>query len=172
MRDRVRPIKRDQSWTIFNWMWFAKRTTMVQSVIYAPDNSAKAWNSARAVEKARALTWINALRLPPAQTIPVPSAIRQAIAGERKEETAMENAKLSRSPNLTKTIIIGGSAALAAAVLFAGLAVAPRSASALPAYSQKEGKACGYCHTNPAGGGPRNARGQQYEAGGHSFKKK
>jgi hypothetical protein len=137
-----------------------------------PITCAKAWNSAWAAEKARALTWINALRLPPAQTTPVPSAIRQAIAGERKEETAMENAKLSRSPNLTKTIIIGGSAALAAAVLFAGLAVAPRSASALPAYAQKEGKACGYCHTNAAGGGPRNARGQQYEAGGHSFKKK
>ena len=73
--------------------------------------------------------------------------------------------------NLTKTIIIGGSAALAAAVLLAGLVVAPRSATALPAYAAKEGKPCAYCHANPAGGGERNARGKQYEANGHSFKK-
>jgi hypothetical protein len=79
----------------------------------------------------------------------------------------MKNAKVK----LTRTIIFGGSAALAAAVLFAGLVVTPRSATALPAYAQKEGKACGYCHANPAGGGERNARGKQYEANGHSFKK-
>jgi len=79
----------------------------------------------------------------------------------------MKNVKVK----LTRSIIIGGSAALAAAVLFAGLVVAPRSATALPAYAQKEGKACGYCHANPAGGGERNARGKQYEANGHSFKK-
>jgi hypothetical protein len=90
---------------------------------------------------------------------------------EEREETAMQNARVSTSPSLTRTIIVGGSAALAAAVLFAGLVVAPRSATALPAYAQKEGKACGYCHSNPAGGGERNAKGKAYEAGGHSFKK-
>jgi len=84
---------------------------------------------------------------------------------EQREEIGMKKV------NLTRTIIIGGSAALAAAVLFAGLVVAPRSVTALPAYAQKEGKACGYCHANPAGGGERNARGKQYEANGHSFKK-
>ena len=82
----------------------------------------------------------------------------------------MENAKVSTSPNLTRTIIVGRSAALAAAILIAGLVGAPRSATALPAYSQKEGKACGYCNVNPAGGGERNAKGKQYEAKGHSFK--
>ena len=71
---------------------------------------------------------------------------------------------------LTRTIIIGGSAALAASVLLAGLVATPRSATALPAYAQKEGKACAYCHVNPAGGGERNAKGKQYEANGHSFK--
>jgi hypothetical protein len=80
----------------------------------------------------------------------------------------MENAKVSRS---ARTIVVGGSIALAAGVLFAGLIVAPRSATALPAYAQKEGKPCGYCHANPAGGGARNAKGRQYEANGHSFKK-
>jgi len=66
--------------------------------------------------------------------------------------------------------IIVGSVVAAAFVLAATLVVAPKSASALPAYSQKEGKACGYCHVNAAGGGPRNAKGKQYEANGHSFK--
>ncbi len=72
--------------------------------------------------------------------------------------------------NLTKTIIVGGGAALAAAILFAGLMAAPQSASATPAHAAKEGKACGYCHVNPAGGGPRNAKGKQYEANGDKFK--
>jgi len=69
----------------------------------------------------------------------------------------------------SKSVIIRASAALAAAVLFTALVTAPRSATALPAYSQKEGKACGYCHVNPAGGGERNAKGKQYEANGHKF---
>ncbi|MGA2568346.1 MAG: hypothetical protein ABSF41_16145 [Pseudolabrys sp.] len=68
-----------------------------------------------------------------------------------------------------KSIIVG-SLGLAAFGLLAGLVVAPRSATALPAYAQKEGKACGYCHVNPAGGGQRTAKGKQYEANGHSFK--
>jgi hypothetical protein len=68
-----------------------------------------------------------------------------------------------------KSIIVG-SLGLAAFALLAGLVVAPRSATALPAYAQKEGKACGYCHVNPAGGGERTAKGKQYEANGHSFK--
>ena len=76
----------------------------------------------------------------------------------------------SGNVKLAKTVTIGASAALAAAVLIAGLVGAPRSASALPAYSQKEGKPCGFCHVNPAGGGERNAKGKQYEANGHSFK--
>ena len=65
---------------------------------------------------------------------------------------------------------IVGAMGLSAFVLLAGLVVVPRSASALPAYAQKEGKPCGYCHVNPAGGGERNAKGKQYEANGHSFK--
>jgi hypothetical protein len=83
----------------------------------------------------------------------------------------MGNTKLSRSPSRTKTIIIAGSGAPAAAVLLAGLAVAPQPAKALPTYAEKEHKACEYCHVNPAGGGVRNAVGKQYEANGHRFKK-
>jgi len=81
----------------------------------------------------------------------------------------MKYEKVSTSRNLVRTIIVGASAALATAVLLAGLVAVPRSATALPAYSQKEGKACGYCHVNPAGGGPRNAKGKQYQANGHKF---
>jgi hypothetical protein len=48
---------------------------------------------------------------------------------------------------------------------------APRYAQAKPEYAAQEGKPCGYCHVSPAGGGPRNAMGKQYEANGHKFKK-
>jgi hypothetical protein len=83
----------------------------------------------------------------------------------------MSDASITSSP--TRTIIAGGLGALAVGILVAAAAVvvAPRHATALPAYAQKEGKACGYCHVNPAGGGPRNAMGKKYEAGGHTFKK-
>jgi hypothetical protein len=81
----------------------------------------------------------------------------------------MEYAEVSKSSNVTRTIILGASAALAAAIMFAGLVGAPRSATALPAYTQKEGKPCGYCHVSPAGGGERNAKGKQYQDNGHKF---
>jgi hypothetical protein len=83
----------------------------------------------------------------------------------------MKTAEVSRSTNRARRIIVGGSAVLATIVLLAGLIGAPRSATALPAYAQKEGKPCGYCHANPAGGGERNVRGKKYEANGHTFKK-
>jgi hypothetical protein len=55
-------------------------------------------------------------------------------------------------------------------VVSAGLVVAPRHATALPAYAQKEGKPCGYCHVNPAGGGPQTDKGKEYKENGHKFK--
>jgi mono/diheme cytochrome c family protein len=60
----------------------------------------------------------------------------------------------------------------AVAVLAVGGAltiVAPKSATALPAYAASTGKACGACHTNPAGGGPRNAYGEAFAANGHKL---
>lgn len=79
----------------------------------------------------------------------------------------------SMTSSSTRTIIAGGLGALAVGILVAAAAVvvAPQHATALPAYAAKEGKPCGYCHVNPAGGGVRNAMGKKYEAGGHSFKK-
>ena len=61
-------------------------------------------------------------------------------------------------------------AVAAAAVIGGALMVAvPKSAEALPAYAASTGKACGACHTNPAGGGPRNAFGEAFAANGHKL---
>jgi len=48
---------------------------------------------------------------------------------------------------------------LYAALLFVSGA---RSAVARPEFARREKKACGYCHINPRGGGPRNERGLEY----------
>jgi len=58
-----------------------------------------------------------------------------------------------------------------ALVLILGLAVfaASRPAVALPAYAQQTGLACGRCHVNPAGGGPRTAFGNAFAANGHKL---
>jgi len=45
-----------------------------------------------------------------------------------------------------------------AAILFAG----SRPVAARPEFARREMKACGYCHINPRGGGPRNQRGLEY----------
>jgi hypothetical protein len=57
-----------------------------------------------------------------------------------------------------------------AALLFAGSLLALAAASqAKPEYARKEKKQCGYCHTNPAGGGARNPRGVFYAMHNHTF---
>ena len=33
----------------------------------------------------------------------------------------------------------------------------------------KTHKACGYCHVNPAGGGPLKAAGKKFQANGHKL---
>jgi len=40
--------------------------------------------------------------------------------------------------------------------------MAPRIAQARPEFARREGLACGYCHIQPRGGGPRNANGLTY----------
>ena len=46
---------------------------------------------------------------------------------------------------------------------------APKRATALPAYAAATGKACGACHQNPAGGGPRTSLGEAFAANGHKL---
>jgi len=84
----------------------------------------------------------------------------------------MRDATISSTSRAARITISAGLAALFIGLfVVAALVVAPRSAQAKPEYAAKEGKPCGYCHKNPAGGGDRNATGQKYEANGHTFKK-
>ncbi len=61
------------------------------------------------------------------------------------------------------------------AALFALLAAAacllpgPRAAEARPEFARRETKACGFCHINPRGGGPRNDNGLLYARNEFSF---
>lgn len=64
--------------------------------------------------------------------------------------------------NKVLAVVVGGLAAAGALAI-----AAPRPAVALPAYAASTGKACGACHTNPAGGGARNAYGEAFAANGH-----
>jgi len=59
-----------------------------------------------------------------------------------------------------------GIAAVAAATLAVAF-LAPRPATALPAYAKQTGLACGRCHVSPAGGGPNTAFGKAFAANGH-----
>ena len=60
---------------------------------------------------------------------------------------------------------------VAAAVLIAGAMslTITQKANALPAYAQQTGKPCGYCHQNPAGGGPLKPAGEKFKANGHKL---
>lgn len=60
----------------------------------------------------------------------------------------------------------------AAAILIAGtmsVVVSSQPASALPAYAASTGKACGFCHQNPAGGGALKPEGEKFKANGHKL---
>lgn len=59
----------------------------------------------------------------------------------------------------------------AAAILIAGAMslTITQKANALPAYAQATGKACGYCHQNPAGGGALKPAGEKFKANGHKL---
>ncbi len=59
---------------------------------------------------------------------------------------------------------------LRAALVMSGLMLVAGAGYAKPEYAKKEMKACGYCHVNPAGGGPRNAKGMYYGMHDHTFK--
>jgi hypothetical protein len=83
----------------------------------------------------------------------------------------MRNANSSTKITASRVTIFTGIGVLVAGIITAAVLVAaPQNAQAKPEYAAKEGKPCGYCHVNPAGGGPRNAKGKQYEANGHKFK--
>ena len=84
----------------------------------------------------------------------------------------MREAVVSGSSTATRKTVVAVLATLGMGMIVAsaGLVVAPRHAAATPAYAAKEAKPCGYCHVNPAGGGPENDKGKEYQANGHKFK--
>ncbi len=75
----------------------------------------------------------------------------------------------SRNFKITAVMISAGTLGLAAAVIVAALTIAPKPAEALPAYASQTGKACGYCHVNPAGGGKLTAAGAKFQKNGHKL---
>ena len=76
----------------------------------------------------------------------------------------------SHERNLSPTpVAVYGLAGTLLATSLIGLATfaMPKSASALPAYAQQTGLACGRCHANPAGGGKLTGFGSAFQANGH-----
>ena len=71
------------------------------------------------------------------------------------------------------TAILGGGAAIVFAFLLAGavVTVTPRQAQALPKYAAQTHLACGSCHVNPAGGGPRTKFGKAFAHNHHKLPK-
>jgi hypothetical protein len=61
----------------------------------------------------------------------------------------------------------GGGAALLVSGTF--ILIAPQQAQATPKYAQQTGKACGYCHVNPGGGGKLKAAGEKFKKNGHKL---
>jgi hypothetical protein len=59
--------------------------------------------------------------------------------------------------------------AVAALVASVALVASPRDAAAKPEYASSTGKGCGYCHTNPSGGGALKAAGRKFQANGHKL---
>ena len=52
------------------------------------------------------------------------------------------------------------------AVALAAVMAAPRFAFAKPEFAQQTGKACGFCHQNPAGGGKLKPAGEKFKKNG------
>ena len=69
----------------------------------------------------------------------------------------------------SRVVLAAALGGFAAAALLATVTLAPRQAAATPAYAAQTKKACGFCHVNPAGGGPRTTAGTKFEKNGHKL---
>ena len=69
----------------------------------------------------------------------------------------------------TKAVVLVWGIAAAMLITGAMSLTITRPASALPAYAQATGKACGYCHQNPAGGGALKPAGEKFKANDHKL---
>ena len=81
----------------------------------------------------------------------------------------MVRAELSKASfgRLALRLAMGAGAVLLVSGTFA--LVAPGQANATPAYAQKTGKPCGFCHVSPGGGGPLKPAGKKFKANGHKL---
>lgn len=69
--------------------------------------------------------------------------------------------------NLTRGMQVGALIFLAVGtILVIGLMTGEQPAHALPEYASRTGEACGACHVNPGGGGPRTMAGLLWSAQG------
>ncbi len=72
-----------------------------------------------------------------------------------------------KQANMIKAMQIGALAVLAiGTMVVVGLMTQERPAHALPEYASRTGEACGACHVNPGGGGPRTMAGLMWSAQG------
>jgi len=71
--------------------------------------------------------------------------------------------------NTQKAVVLICGAAAAFLVAGALFVTASRPANATPAFAQQSGKACGYCHDNPAGGGKLKPAGEKFKANGYKL---
>jgi hypothetical protein len=99
--------------------------------------------------------------------------MRNTDGGEDAEKGSSMRKKEGSAAFVTLAAILGGVASIGFALLLAGaaLTVTPQQAQALPKYAAQTGLACGKCHVNPAGGGPRTAFGKAFAANGHKVPK-
>jgi cytochrome c553 len=68
-----------------------------------------------------------------------------------------------------KLIVTSTAAAfLVLAASWAVIVTAP-TAKATAQYAKQTGKACGYCHVNPGGGGKLKSAGQKFQKNGHKL---
>jgi hypothetical protein len=81
----------------------------------------------------------------------------------------MRHAEASKMLKPFAIVTFAGALCLAAAMFVAALTFAAQRAEALPAYAQQTGKACGYCHVNPAGGGKLTGNGSKFQKNGHKL---
>jgi hypothetical protein len=64
---------------------------------------------------------------------------------------------------------IGAAILVPALAVASALALPSGDASAKPEYAAREKRDCSYCHVNPKGSGPRNAKGIEYQKNGFKF---
>ncbi len=69
----------------------------------------------------------------------------------------------------TKAFVLVGGLAAAGRIAATLSVTVSRPANATPAYASATGKACGFCHQNPAGGGALKPAGEKFKANGHKL---